>query len=224
VLGDARLLALSLALAMGPGSTAALAAEPVETSPASAESIMDFYPAPARAAKIEGDATLNCATTPSHGLTACRLLKEKPRGWGFGEAALALAQRAKDNAFVMSTTPTGPVTFVFRLHPPSILPNVLDPTRTYIPPDFLRIPSSDLMGYPATGAGFGGGRVILDCVVNLDFRLNPCEAVASTPANSDLKRFALGLARHFVLRPLTVDGKAQGGAHVVIPLAFGPRR
>lgn len=42
-----------------------------------------------------GQVTLNCGVTPNGPLTDCRIVNETPAGAGFGEAALAAAQRSR---------------------------------------------------------------------------------------------------------------------------------
>jgi len=62
----------------------------------------------AKAASIEGRATVACINAPAGQLTACRVEAEAPSGFGFGEAALPLVetylkapdQRGQDRPFI----------------------------------------------------------------------------------------------------------------------------
>lgn len=49
------------------------------------------YPREAFAADVEGAVELDCMVEPD-GRLACAIASETPRGWGFGEAALALSR------------------------------------------------------------------------------------------------------------------------------------
>jgi protein TonB len=55
--------------------------------------VMRFYPTAAKAAKLEGRATITCRVDGEGRLGKCQLINEAPAGAGFGDAALALADR-----------------------------------------------------------------------------------------------------------------------------------
>lgn len=50
------------------------------------------YPPRALLEEKSGEATLRCSVSETFGLTACKLVSESPRGYGFGAAGLQLAQ------------------------------------------------------------------------------------------------------------------------------------
>jgi TonB family protein len=56
-----------------------------------AADITRFYPAAAKATKLEGSATITCRVDDEGRLGQCQLLREAPEGAGFGQAALSLA-------------------------------------------------------------------------------------------------------------------------------------
>jgi len=54
-----------------------------------------FYPDRAQRMGKEGSATITCAVTAAGSLTGCRLVRETPEDYGFGDATLKLAQYFK---------------------------------------------------------------------------------------------------------------------------------
>lgn len=56
-----------------------------------ADQLTRFYPAQALDQEIQGRAVIRCRVTVSGTLTSCVILSEKPPGYGFGRAALALS-------------------------------------------------------------------------------------------------------------------------------------
>jgi len=57
--------------------------------------LMRFYPPNALERRVEGRATVACAVARDGALRRCRVVRETPSGWGFGEAALKVADRAR---------------------------------------------------------------------------------------------------------------------------------
>jgi TonB family protein len=98
-------LVMVAALSLG-GACAAWAAQPApQGAPAPVVRMPDwiarpdgadiarFYPTAAKAAKLEGRATIACRVDDEGRLGKCQLINEAPAGAGFGDAALALADR-----------------------------------------------------------------------------------------------------------------------------------
>jgi TonB family protein len=105
----------AVALLSATGAAAAWAAQPGQPKPAPAlavattapapavlpdwilrpdmADVMRFYPTAAKAAKLEGRATIACHVDGEGRLGKCQLINEAPVGAGFGDAALALADR-----------------------------------------------------------------------------------------------------------------------------------
>jgi TonB family protein len=202
-------LAAALALALAPLPLRADAPAPAPADPvldaakaqlAAAESaILVFYPPDAKAKGIEGEATLNCRRTPHGALTGCTLAAETPAGAGFGAAALAIAQRSRDDPTVAAPQDEidnpHPIAFSFRLSPPEIEPNVLLPQviqplawlglRPGVKPDRY---------YPERASRLGvGGRALLDCYIGDDGVASLCAVVGETPPGFDFGKTALGL-------------------------------
>ena len=88
-------------VAMGGAQGAqALTISPTWLQRPSAGDVAGAYPAAARAKEIEGFGEFNCLVTPSGSLRDCRVVRESPEGWGFGQAAMSLA-----GAFVVKIPP-----------------------------------------------------------------------------------------------------------------------
>jgi periplasmic protein TonB len=50
-----------------------------------------FYPPQALETNVEGRAVIRCTVTVAGTLTACAIVQEQPRGYGFGRAAIQLS-------------------------------------------------------------------------------------------------------------------------------------
>lgn len=59
--------------------------------------LLEYYPARAMDAEVEGAATLACTVRDTKGRVKCEVLSESPRGYGFGDAAVR-AVEAKGRA------------------------------------------------------------------------------------------------------------------------------
>jgi protein TonB len=66
--------------------------EPHWLSQPSAAEMARFYPSPALENNVEGRAVIRCLVTVAGTLTACTIVQEQPRGYGFGRAAIQLSQ------------------------------------------------------------------------------------------------------------------------------------
>lgn len=232
------ILAAVAALALG---VPALAAPPAAPDPvmaaaqtqldAAQAAILDFYPADAKAKGIEGEATLDCRRTPHGALTGCHLDAETPAGAGFGEAALAIAQRSHDDPTVAApqdeVDQPHPITFTFRRSPTEIEPNVLLP-QVIQPLAWLDIPPATTRSeryYPERAARMGvPGRAILDCYIGDDGRLTQCAIVNETPPGFEFGKTAMALTRLMKAKwqtPLP-NGAPAASHRRVIPVAFRP--
>jgi len=211
-----------------PGVSMAQTATPTRTmtDEQAAVAIMAYYPAAARAAGVEGTASLKCVVNQHARLSECVLSAEYPAGSGFGEAALALSRLSKDNPEVSlpPQPPTRLIQFTFTLKPPSITPNTLAPAHLVIGPDFLKIPNNALLKYPEYARRVHlGGRVALDCVVTDEGKLTPCAVTEETPPGYGFGQAAVRFASTFKLRPGMRDGQPVHGGHYRLPMVFVPR-
>ena len=190
-----------------------------------------FYPAQAKAAGKEGTATLSCGRSEHGRLINCLLSDESPTGFGFGDAALKLAEETRDNprtrmnsAFAISR----PITFRFTLAEPFVSPNVFSQNwgqPTVIQrPDWAEKPSASQFAAAYPRRLFGGnppGRVVLKCVVGL-FGSADCTVLEEAPLDRGFGAAALKVSEAFKFRPLLVDGHACAGGEVMVPINFTP--
>ena len=59
----------------------------------SLDDMLAAYPAKARAAKVGGNVSLDCRLNKTGGISGCDILREEPRGYGFGVAARSMKDR-----------------------------------------------------------------------------------------------------------------------------------
>jgi len=190
--------------------------------------VMDYYPAAARIAGIEGWAKVKCLP-PEY--SSCSVVSESPAGSGFGQAALALMTHW-DSKRRPHTRPTAPTQlkppaityrFSFSLKPPLILPNPLRPVMVITNPDWARKPDGALMVWPAAAyRAHVNGSVVLQCIVTEEGRLKPCAVVQENPSGWGFGDAALSFAATFSMRPQMIDGQPASGARMQVPIDFRP--
>ena len=78
----------------GAGSGAGPGGRPVFVRGPDLREIVAHYPPAARAARLDGQASVSCRVRLDQRLEDCRVLRETPAGHGFGAAAVAVAERA----------------------------------------------------------------------------------------------------------------------------------
>ena len=95
------------------------------------------YPAAAKAANLEGRATLSCRVAEQGRLDACEVASEAPQDAGFGQAALLLAARFQMNATDRNGRPTRGaavrIPILFRLPPSEATAATAAPRRSADP-------------------------------------------------------------------------------------------
>jgi TonB family protein len=213
-----RILTLAVLAALGGVARA----DPPTPDPALA-----VYPAAAKAAGVEGSATLTCARDAHMALKGCVVASETPAGQGFGQAALALAARSPDNPALDVHNPAlvGPqsLTVAFRLRPPSVDPDLSQMAHLIANPSVLRAPTAqDLWAYYPAAAyrALTSGHVALQCDAGVDGRLAACAVAEETPRGQHFGDAALRLARLYRVSPMKRDGEAIDGAQVRVPIDF----
>jgi periplasmic protein TonB len=89
-------------LPMQPSSEATAEGQATSTGPVAAarwsrfpgpQALSDYYPPRALEAEVEGASTLECVVRDTSGRVTCRVLSEKPGGYGFGEATRRMIEK-----------------------------------------------------------------------------------------------------------------------------------
>lgn len=102
----------------------------------SGQAIADQYPGAAEMLRITGEVTLDCTLTIESRVKDCKVIKESPAGWGFGEAALRLTSLFKLRPQLVDGAPTeGQVKIPIRFQPPT--PSDMEAIRREIRPRIL---------------------------------------------------------------------------------------
>ena len=228
---------LSKALAawlLTAGLPAAAADQPATSQPRMAENhsqlLAPFYPEPARLVGKEGAATLMCRRGPYARLVNCVVSSESPPGFGFGDAALRLADATRDNPRAHYGPQAAqillPVTFRFSPREPYITPDIFSNTwgqpSIITAPILLERPSGrDVSAvYPRQAIKDRiSGYTLLNCKIGLDQHV-VCVVGSEDPPGYGFGEAALKLSGKFRFTPATVDGAPVAGLRVNIPIRF----
>ena len=164
------------------------------------DEVAAVFPARALADRVYGRATVSCVVTADAGLASCEVKSETPEGYGFGAAAIAIAQKV-------------------RLKPDE-LPARLDlPMRFDPPPPPERAPVFQTASgqyrylggpgpyWPERAARMGiEGEAVIDCRTSDKGALSSCIVVSETPSEAGFSDAALRMAqkRWMTVAPLDV--------------------
>ncbi len=93
---------------------------------------------------------------------------------------------------------------------------------TLVRADWIYKPVRELPYYwpRAKGARRASAVVALDCVLPKPGKPKRCTVVGERPVGLGFGEAALGLSRHFRIRPVTLDGKVVGNVTVRVPVTF----
>ena len=233
MLAAAPAFAAPTAAAPQPAPAAPSAPAPAKPAPAAqpapnaAEAALVFYPTAARAAGIEGSATIRCGHNEHLAVKGCVLVSESPAGQGFGAAALAMAAQAPDNPKLNfpdePAKPPAEVTIRFTLRPPAISPDITRMAHTVSQPGVVTKPTAAQIqaAYPERALDNQiEGAAAMDCTVMADGKLTGCRIAGEAPAGFGFGQATLDLAGDFMMRPRAVDGEAVSGATVRVGINF----
>lgn len=167
-----------------------------------------------KGATVTGKAVLGCAATKDGKLIDCKVLKEKPAGQGFGEAALSVVGyeriRPKDDAGV--SVEGRPVRTGFEFLAPG------DAN-----PDWVRKPDGKDMAnvFPKLAIDKRvGGDATIRCQVTVEGFLDACKVLREAPAGLGFGGAGLQLAPQFRMSPKIRGGHAVPGGEVTIPIIW----
>jgi TonB family protein len=186
-----------------------------------------YYPAAARAAGVEGSATVRCSRNEHLALVNCSLVSETPTGQGFGAAALAMAALSKENPKVdlpeLKTQASADTVLRFSLHPPSVTPDITLMAHVMSTPKILTKPTAAQIkeAYPvrALSDQVEGGAIIV-CAVTGQGSLASCRVAREVPNGYGFGQAAVDLAPDFKMAPALVDGEPINGAPVTLTVPF----
>lgn len=185
----------------------------------SVEEVMAAYPAKAKAANVEGHATLDCTFGASGGLYGCAVLREEPRGDGFGAAARKLANRfigpTVDGAGKSLSGAHTQLPFVFV---------AAGDDAAIGRPQWTALPKAqdliDAFPKDALKVGVRKGRVVMHCTIGPAGELAGCEVSSEDPPGYGLGKATVGLAGTFRLSLWSSEGLPTIGGTVNIPIRF----
>ena len=198
------------------------------------------WPPQAYQAHINGRVILTCRVDRYGIAEACSVASEKPTGWGFGKAALAMRPTLKVNPPSGEVGPTGAVMNIaidFGAPNPDALGSGFAGSQQ---PFFSQLTLPDKQpvtvlnnpiwssaatfddwkrAYPAAAKGVAG-YAVAHCAVRAGGRLTACEIIKATPDHLGFDRAALALAGKFQVAPEWSVAPNHGQLWLDIPFRF----
>lgn len=190
-------------------------AQTVWTAAPTAADMAAAYPAKAKAEGVGGAVELMCTVSRSGSMSACDVLGEAPRGYGFGAAARRLAQQTVKAAGVAKDTEVRvPITFSAELAKGGV--------ATVKTPMWTALPSvTDMQNAaPKTEGGPNDVRVTLVCDVQAGGSLSGCAVDREEPAGQGFGPAILALAPKFQVGLMSAEGMPTVGSKVRVPVRF----
>jgi TonB family protein len=191
------------------------AAQTVWTAAPTAAEMAAAYPAKAKAEGVGGAVELMCAASRTGAMTACDVLGESPRGYGFGSAARKLAQQSLRVAGVAKDAEVRvPITFSPDL--------AKGGTATVKTPVWTALPSvTDMQSVVPKGeSGPNNALVTLVCDVQPGGSLSGCAVDREEPTGHGLGPAVLALAPKFQVGLMSAEGMPTVGSKVRVPVRF----
>jgi TonB family protein len=187
--------------------------------------VAGWFPLRARADRVSGRATIDCAVTRGGGLSDCRVASESPAGYGFGDAALMMAPSFAMEAPAAKGTPVGHVrvqtSIEFQTAPVVKLSaprgGLIDNPPWSAAPTVAQVAAA----FPTNESyGFPYGHVVLMCRELSDGSVTDCGIASETPAGYGFARAALRLVGDFRVADAQPNRNSSAEIYVSIPFDF----
>lgn len=210
----------------GPGAEAtkmrAVVSGVVWSKAPSYEDMANAYPAKARAKGVGGAVTLSCAFVADGSLKNCDTANESPRALGFSNAAHSLVGKfAGPTALSDGRSIKDARTQIRFTFPPEMASGGAPMIGK---PNWAGVPTSeelkDAIPAAAVTARVARARVVLDCRVVAEGRLDGCRVVSEDPVDLGFGASTLNLSKSFRLTIWTDDGLPSVGGRVRIPIRY----
>jgi TonB family protein len=170
---------------------------------------------------VGGKTSLHCDVTAAGALEACVVEWETPSGYGFGAAALKLADQFRFKPKMRSGKPVAdeasiPVIFHGDMNDAGPIAGLVrDPVW-----DLAPMASDMAAAFPKTAGDLAEGQVVLRCGIAASGVLTACKTITDAPKDMGFGDAALGLASRFKIR-MSTAGKLDLTKYVVdVPFHF----
>jgi TonB family protein len=194
--------------------------------------LMRVYPEKARAKGIDGTGVIECIATVDGSLRACTIKSESPEGFGFGQAALAMAPQ-----FQMKPEVNGGKRVEIKVDIPIRFTGPGTRAGTLIPGSDMSVGQKRVLAnsawtttptYADVAAVFPakardkkvGGKATIQCAFKDAGQVGYCNVLNEEPFGYGFGNAALDLARYFQGPTAFSDGKPTKGNFTTIPVVF----
>ncbi|WP_395671924.1 energy transducer TonB [Phenylobacterium sp.] len=177
------------------------------------QDVIAAYPAKAKAAGVGGLVSLNCEVKVDR-LSACRVMREEPKGHGFLAAARELTKKFVAEPFTGGRAAVN-ITFAFT---PQMLTS---DQRVTGKPTWAKLPTTEAFqaAFPRNSAA-GTIRVAMSCRIEQAGLLSGCNVANEDPPARGYGAAALKLAGDFRVATWSVEGFPIVGSTVRVPIRF----
>ena len=187
------------------------------------EELRAIWPRKAAEKGVDGSAKVRCTVSVQGALSDCLILREDPKGMGFGDAAIALTPQFLMKPPTHNGQPYGgetvdiPVNFAGPEFPSFLGRTLLSHIQWLAAPTYADV----VAAYPAKAREENvSGHASLDCEFARNGRLDRCEVIAEEPKGMGFAKAAKSLVGGFV-GPITYSGgKPTLGKRTTIAFAF----
>ncbi|MDE2355456.1 MAG: TonB family protein [Alphaproteobacteria bacterium] len=182
----------------------------------SGDDVVQVYPEAAIRAGVSGRVVMKCAVDQTGALRDCAIVSESPAGYGFGAAALELAQK-----FAMTPMPdAGPgratITIPIQFEADPVGVNTTYAIRRPIWVEAPTFADVDAARPKTPSAASADGRVMLRCFLHPANEIGGCRILQEAPPRAGFGAAALRLVSRFRLAPL--DPSTIHGVSAVVDL------
>lgn len=177
------------------------------------------YPPKARAKGLGGKAVLDCKLAVGGKLERCVEIVANPFGLSIGQYAKTLTRYFVGPEAVGGKSTKGMTTQIIVVFAPEMLTSA---NPTIGKPEWVSLPNLEQLSaaMPSYASLTGPARILLNCAVVADGKVEDCKVVSEDPPGKGLGVKALELTKYFQLTVWSQEGLPTVGGRINIPVRY----